>query len=106
MQVGDLDVHVRISEQRRTVRLTVERDAGVTALVPPRLGRDELVALIKAKRRWLYGKLAERQEVGERRPPREYVSGEGFPYLGRGYRLRIVDDAPAQVRLILARTPP
>jgi predicted metal-dependent hydrolase len=103
VRVGDLDVHVRVSDQRRTVRLTVERDAVITALVPPRLGRDELITLIKAKRRWLYGKLAARQELGEVRPPREYVSGEGFPYLGRGYRLRIVDDAPAPVRLIRGR---
>jgi predicted metal-dependent hydrolase len=59
--------------------------------------------LIKEKRRWIYGKLAERDALGEGRPPRQYVSGEGFPYLGRSYRLLVVDEAPVAVRLVRGR---
>ncbi|WP_338740516.1 SprT family zinc-dependent metalloprotease [Actinomadura luteofluorescens] len=103
VKVGDLDVQVRVSERRRHVRLTVERDAAVTAVVPPGVDRAELVRIVKSRRRWLYGKLAERQALGERRPEREYVSGEGFPYLGRSHRLLIVDGAPSPVRLVRGR---
>ncbi|MFG1876108.1 M48 family metallopeptidase [Sphaerisporangium sp. NPDC049003] len=102
LHVGDLDVNVSVSERRRSVRLTVERDASVTAVVPPEISRDELAKVVRAKRSWLYGKLAERRELGESRPAREYVSGEGFPYLGRSYRLRIVDRA-REVRLVRGR---
>ncbi|MEU8270986.1 SprT family zinc-dependent metalloprotease [Sphaerisporangium sp. NPDC049002] len=102
LHVGDLDVNVSVSERRRSVRLTVERDASVTAVVPPEVSRDELAKVVRAKRSWLYGKLAERRELGESRPAREYVSGEGFPYLGRSYRLRIVDRA-REVRLVRGR---
>lgn len=103
LRVGDLDVHVQVSDQRRTVRLTVERDGSVTAVVPPGLDQVALIKAVKAKRRWLYEKLAERRGLGESRPPRQFVSGEGFPYLGRSYRLLLVDEAPAPVRLLRGR---
>ncbi|MDP9844305.1 M48 family metallopeptidase [Streptosporangium lutulentum] len=102
LHVCDLDVNVSVSPRRRSVRLTVERDASVSAVVPPQVSRDELVKVVEAKRSWLYGKLAERRELGESRPDRQYVSGEGFSYLGRSYRLRIVDP-PSEVRLVRGR---
>ncbi|WP_199486582.1 M48 family metallopeptidase [Actinomadura logoneensis] len=101
--MGDLDVRVKVSERRSTVRLTVERDDTVTATVPPGLAPDDLAKVIKSRRRWLYGKLAERQEIGEGRPPREFVSGEGFFYLGRSYRLLLVEEGAAPVRLVRGR---
>ncbi|MER5420446.1 M48 family metallopeptidase [Streptosporangium roseum] len=107
LTVGDLDVTVEVSDRRRSVRLTVERDASVTAVVPPQVDRDTLVKIIESRRRWLYGKLAERRSLGDPRPEREYVSGEGFPYLGRSYRLLLVDEGPVRLvrgRLELART--
>ncbi|MBO2447098.1 M48 family metallopeptidase [Actinomadura barringtoniae] len=103
VRIDDLDVRVQVSERRRHVRLTVERDAAVTATVPPGTGRAELVKLVRSRRRWLYGKLAERQALGEARPERQYVSGEGFPYLGRSHRLLIVPEGPADVRLLRGR---
>jgi predicted metal-dependent hydrolase len=99
MQVGDLDVHVTISDRRRTARLTVERDATVTASVPPKTDEADLLKAITAKRPWLYAKLRERTEAGISRPPREFVTGEGFPYLGRSYRLLLVSEAEHPVRL-------
>ncbi|MFH8934999.1 M48 family metallopeptidase [Streptomyces griseosporeus] len=102
LRVGDLEVSVSISDRRKSVRLTVERNASVTAVAPPHVSRSELVKIVEAKRSWLYGKLAERRELGEARPVREYVAGEGFPYLGRSYRLRIAEPG-REVRLIHGR---
>jgi predicted metal-dependent hydrolase len=98
MRVGDLEVTVKVSDRRRTVGLTVERDASITAVVPPDTDEAWLARAITAKRPWLFAKLRERAETGPTRP-REYVTGEGFPYLGRSYRLLLVDDGPAPVRL-------
>jgi predicted metal-dependent hydrolase len=99
MRVGNLDVTVKISGRRRSVGLTVERDATITAVVPPETDEAWLANAITAKRPWLFAKLRERAELGTPRPPREYVTGEGFPYLGRSYRLLLVDEAPNPVRL-------
>jgi predicted metal-dependent hydrolase len=101
LQVGDLEVTVSVSDQRKSVRLTVERDASVTAVVPPQISTPELTKLVEAKRSWLYGKLAEKREFGEASPEKELVSGEGFRYLGRSYRLRVV--SAGQVRLVRGR---
>jgi predicted metal-dependent hydrolase len=99
LRIGDVDITVKVSDRRRTVRLTVERDATVTALVPPATDRERLARAISAKRPWLYARLRERAEIGPPRRPREFVSGESFPYLGRSYRLLLVDEAPRPVRL-------
>ena len=103
LRVGGLDVQVRVSGKRRTIGLTVERDATVTAVIPPGVSDDTLARLITAKQPWLYAKLRERAEIGVPRPPREFVSGEGFPYLGRSYRLLLVDEAPEPVQLYRRR---
>jgi predicted metal-dependent hydrolase len=99
VRFGDLEIHVRVSDRRRTIGLTVERDATVTAVIPPATDETKLAKVITAKRPWLYAKLRERAAFGEPRPPREYVTGEGFLYLGRSYRLLLVEEAPRPVRL-------
>jgi predicted metal-dependent hydrolase len=103
VHVGDLDVNVQVSERRKAIGLTVERDATLTAVIPPGVDAETLAKVVKAKRQWLYAKLRERAETGQAVPPRQYVTGEGFPYLGRSYRLLLVDDAPQPVRLIRGR---
>lgn len=50
---------------------------------------------MRDNRFWLYTKIAEKemrqQPVGEK----EFVNGEGFPYLGRSHRLLLVTDQVA-----------
>jgi predicted metal-dependent hydrolase len=99
LTIGRLDVHVTVSTRRRTVGLFVERDATVTAAVPPGTDEVTLTRIVTAKQPWLYAKLRDRAETGTSRPPRQFVSGEGFPYLGRSYRLLIVDESAEMVRL-------
>lgn len=91
-----------VSPRRRTVRLTVERDASITTVVPPTVTRDQLARMVEAKRPWLHAKPAERRELGEPRPERQPVSGEGFLYLGRSYRLKIAPPG-TPVKLVCGR---
>jgi predicted metal-dependent hydrolase len=97
--IGGLDVCVRVSARRRTVGLTIERDATVTASVPPEVDDAALASIVTAKQSWLYAKLRDRAETGIPRAPRQFVSGEGFPYLGRSYRLLVVDESSGIVAL-------
>lgn len=50
LRVGDLDVTVQVSDRRRSIRLTVERDATLTAVIPPGTGMAELTKAIGHQR--------------------------------------------------------
>jgi predicted metal-dependent hydrolase len=99
VHVGDLDVTLQVSDRRKSIRITVERDATLVAVIPPHADLPAVVKAIESKRRWLNAKLREHADRGGPRPPRQYVSGEGFPYLGRTYRLLVVSDGATRVAL-------
>ncbi|MGW3873573.1 M48 family metallopeptidase [Streptomyces sp. NPDC005055] len=103
LQVGRLEIDVVVVPDRSGVRLTVERDARITATVPAGIDVAQLVSAVKGRRRWIYDKLDERTDEAAIRPVKEFVTGEGFGYLGRSYRLKLVDDAPAPVGLVRGR---
>lgn len=55
---------------------------------------------------WVYRKLAEKDLLLSARPAKEFVSGEGFAYLGRSHRLLVTDTDDVRMergRLLLPR---
>ena len=48
---------------------------------------------------WVYKKLAEKDLLLSHRPTKEFVSGEGFTYLGRSHRLLVADRHAKAVKL-------
>jgi predicted metal-dependent hydrolase len=103
LTVGDLSVHVRRSDRRRTVGLTVERDGSLLLTAPSGVGEAWLALFVREKRLWIYEKLAAKEAVPPTRGAREFVTGEGFPYLGRSYRLQLVAHGDAPVKLEAGR---
>jgi hypothetical protein len=49
--------------------------------------------IVSAKRLWIYTKLAQRERLARPLAAREFVTGEDFAYLGRTYRLKLVDSS-------------
>jgi predicted metal-dependent hydrolase len=94
MSIGDLDFAVRQSEQRRTLGITVDRDGSLLLHAPAGIGAESLAAWAWSKRRWVFRKLAEKHLLLPASPTKEFVTGEGFHYLGRHYRLQLSDDPP------------
>ena len=84
---------------RKTASIYIERDGSVSVLVPKTLKKSDVEELIEKKRKWIYRNLAEWQDMNAARIRRQYVSGEGFLYLGRSYRLKLVDDQPERLSL-------
>ena len=91
LRIGDLAVEVRRSSRRRSVGLTVERDGRVVLAAPEGLAEGRLMEFLRDKQFWIYTKLAERATKGRAIGTKEFVSGEGFSYLGRTHRLLLVD---------------
>ena len=81
-----------VRSRRKTASIYIERDGQVSILVPDKLTDRQVEALLESKRKWIYKSLAEWQDLNARRVHRDYVNGEGFLYLGRSYRLKLVSD--------------
>lgn len=97
--VGDLHFEVRRSDRRQTLGLTVERDGRLVLTAPTRVLDERLERFAKAKRFWVYTKLAAKEALPPPAPTKQFVTGEGFPYLGRSYRLLLVPSLDAPVKL-------
>jgi predicted metal-dependent hydrolase len=103
VSVDDLRVEVTLSARRQTMELSVERDGALVIRAPERATAERLQAFIRAKHNWVYRKLAEKDALRHIVAVKEYVTGEGFPYLGRSYRLLLVDVQDMPLRLVAGR---
>jgi hypothetical protein len=97
--VAGLDFEVQLSSSRRSIGITVDRDGSLIVKAPNECDEVELAAFAQDKRMWVYKKLAEKDLLLSHRPPKEFVSGEGFAYLGRSHRLLLVDRHGSPVKL-------
>ncbi len=91
MIVSGINISIKKSS-RKTVSIFIERDGSVSARVPNEITDSEIVEVIKAKEYQIHKNLAEWKQMNERYVLREYVNGQSFLYLGRNYRLKLMDE--------------
>lgn len=99
LQVDDLVFEVRRSKGRRTLQITVDRGGELILTAPPDAKVAVLRQFVKEKLFWVYTKLAEKGRLHKPVVPKSYVDGEGFLYLGRSYRLKLVDHQDVPLKL-------
>ena len=94
------DIQYSLSRSdRKTASIYIERNGEVSLQVPSSFAGPQVEALIESKRRWIYRNLAVWEDLNATRVCREFVSGEGFLYLGRSYRLQIVESQDVALKL-------
>lgn|SRR5690625_723006 len=87
---GTEKIHYNVHRQnRQDVKISVDLVDGVVVYVSEDVTDDKLSELVSGKARWISEKLADLQEVQTNVQPKEFVSGEKLPYLGRSYRLKL-----------------
>ncbi|MEL7009174.1 MAG: YgjP-like metallopeptidase domain-containing protein [Cyanobacteria bacterium J06555_3] len=64
--------------------------SSVTVRSPLHLTPEQIDAVVKSKRLWIYRNLAQWQELNAGKVVREWINGEILLYLGRAYRLALV----------------
>jgi predicted metal-dependent hydrolase len=92
ISLNDLSIEVLRSSRRKTIELAVDRDGCILLYAPASTDSADLEKLVKERLIWIYQKLGRKDEELHQMPRKEYVSGEGFYYLGRKYRLKVLDD--------------
>jgi len=101
--VDDLSFELKLSCRRRTLQITVDRGGELVLSAPPDVGEERLREFVLEKRFWIYTKLAEKDRLQKAVPTKSFVDGEGFLYLGRSYRLRLVDEQDTALKLLNGR---
>lgn len=103
LTVDDLNFELKHSSRRRTLQITVDRSGELVLSAPPDVQEARLREFVLEKRFWIYTKLAEKGRLQKAVPTKCFVDGEGFLYLGRSYRLRLVDEQDVPLKLLNGR---
>ena len=83
----------------KNVTLKVKRDGSIHLTVPEAATDDYIERVIANKQDWIESQLKHFNENYEKPKEKEMVSGESFKYLGKSYRLKIVESNKEYVRL-------
>ncbi|MEU8906414.1 YgjP family zinc-dependent metalloprotease [Streptomyces mirabilis] len=92
--VDGRELRVRISLRRRRIGLTVERDRSLTLHVPRGCGVRRAEEFVRGSGEWIDGKTRLSEERRQLHPVRTLRDGEIHRYLGRDYRLLVLDGTP------------
>jgi len=83
-------IHKLIRSKRKTIALVIGSDATLTVRAPVHIPLNYIERLVNKKHLWIKRKISEIESRPKVRP-KEFVNGEGFLYLGKVYRFKIVD---------------
>ena len=101
--VDDLCFELRQSPRRSTLQVTIDRFGELILSAPQHCDATVLERFVREKRFWIYTKLALKDAQRPAPARKEFVNGEGFPYLGRSYRLLLVDEQAVPLKLTNGR---
>ncbi|WP_252379520.1 M48 family metallopeptidase [Desulfovulcanus ferrireducens] len=89
-----MSIHITkiIRSRRKTIALQVTEDATLIVRAPYRVGGEVLQKVVEKHKKWIEKKKKEIQARNLKFTPKEFVDGEEFFYLGRSYKLTIVDE--------------
>ncbi len=91
-KIDSLEYRLRRSN-RKSMGIFVERDGTIMVTAPHQAELIDIEKFVSEKRIWIYQKLAQKKTLNREGPKREFVNGQGFLYLGKSYRLKLIDDA-------------
>ncbi len=84
---------------RRTLAITVRPDLAVLVTAPRGAALEKVHVKVRKRAGWIRRQQEYFREFLPQTPPRRYISGETHRYLGRQYRLKIVESGNADVKL-------
>ncbi|MBC7932019.1 MAG: M48 family metallopeptidase [Rubrivivax sp.] len=89
---------LRLSD-RKTLGIDVHPDQSVTVTAPLGTSIEQVETKVRKRAAWILKQQAYFQNFLPAPSPRQYVSGETHLYLGRQYRLKVIEGVPESVKL-------
>jgi predicted metal-dependent hydrolase len=95
IQYGNKKIRFKIerSNRRKTVGIYIDPKEGVLIRTPLFLKANDIDEIVRKRARWIIEKQELMKNIDQLYSFKEFVSGEGFPYLGRRYRLKVIRSA-------------
>lgn len=87
----DIKIEKIIRSKRKTIALQMTDNATLIIRAPFNVSEKTIWEVINKHKNWIYKKQKEIESRDPKALPKEFVNGEGFLYLGRYYKLHIVD---------------
>lgn len=104
LQYGTTTIEYDLSfTERRTLGITVHPDLTVTVVAPSGSSLDAVERKLKNRASWIVKRQQEFEQYLPHIPPRQYLSGETHLYLGKQYRLKVIEDPVKAVKLTRGR---
>jgi len=94
----EIKIEKIIRSRRKTIALQITDDATLIIRAPYDVSDETIMRIISKHKDWIKKKKMEIEARGSKFTPKEFVNGEGFLYLGRSYKLNIVDEQDVPLR--------
>ena len=99
VQYGDTTINYNLTyAQRKTLAITVHPDLSVTVKAPEATDLADIEAKVCKRAAWILQQQRDLERYLPHLPPRQYVSGETHRYLGRQYRLKVIEDGAESIK--------
>lgn len=91
---------IKRSAKRKKLNITVERDRSIVVHAPEGVADEKIQQMVDSKRQWIYEKINHPQKYQDlpHPPGKELVSGESALYLGRQYRIELVQTGLSEIQ--------
>lgn len=99
MILEGVDILIEKTARKKTISIFIERDGTVRVLVPSTATEEIIDNAVRAKEYQIFTKLAKWKELNQGKVKREFVNGQSFLYLGRNYRLAIVETQSVPLKI-------
>ncbi|SDY12203.1 hypothetical protein SAMN05421755_100823 [Nitrosomonas sp. Nm33] len=82
-----------VFSRRKTLTITVERDRSVVVTAPTGTSPQKIHQIVESRKLWIYEKTRHAQKYNPlpHPPGKELITGESLLYLGRNYRIELVE---------------
>lgn len=88
-----------IKKSRRTLQINVEPEGDVVIVSPLKASSQDIQKLVRKRALWILKQKSFFQTYCQKHVPKEYISGETHRYLGKQYRLKVIESDKEQVLL-------